>query len=565
MQAGDMQASDMQAEAMYERGPRQGPSVPGGSPIGSPIGFGALHLRRLFGIMRTLARHDAMFVFDLAPLPGPLLHALRLSARLLATRRQRRQWQGLREGERLAAAFTALGPCFIKLGQALSVRPDLIGAELAKDLGRLRDRLPPFPARAAREVVEVALEAPLERLFLRFDDRPVAAASIAQVHQAELRDPDGGPPRLVAVKILRPGLERAFARDIALLHWLAELAESTRPVLRRLRPVAVVETFARTVRLETDFRFEAAAASEFADRDTGPEGFRVPQVVWTHTTDCVLTLDWVEGIGIDDVEALTAAGHDRARIARQIIQGFLHQALEIGFFHGDLHQGNLFVDADGTLTAVDFGIVGRLDWPTRRTLAEILVGFITRDYRRAARAHMDAGYVPADQSLDEFAMALRSIGEPIRDRTAGDISMGRLLGQLFQITELFGMQTQPQLLLLQKTMVGAEGIARSLDPELNLWEIAQPVVEAWLRSHVGPEARLREAAVRLGDALPRLPQALLALEGMVEQIGGPGLRLHPESLQYLLPPRRRTPWGWPAAALAGWVAALVLLVLVLAG
>lgn len=560
----------MQADRMNETGPEFGPSasvapLPRPSPgLPGPSALGALNLRRLYTIIRTLARHDAMFVFDLAPLPGPLRPMLRLAARLLASRRRRRRWHGLRPGERLAEAFTALGPCFIKLGQALSVRPDLVGAELAKDLGRLRDRLPPFPESQARQVVEQALEAPLEKLFLRFDGKPIAAASIAQVHQAELADPDGGSPRLVAVKILRPGLERAFARDIALLHWLAELAESTQPVLRRLRPVAVVETFARTVRLETDFRFEAAAASEFADRDDGQRSFRVPQVIWSHTTDRVLTLDWVEGIAIDDPEALTRAGHDRAEIARQIIQGFLHQALEDGFFHGDLHQGNLFVTGDGVLTAVDFGIVGRLDWPTRRTLAEILAGFITRDYRRAARAHLDAGYVPPDQSLEEFAMALRSIGEPIRDRTAGDISMGRLLGQMFQITELFGMQTQPQLLLLQKTMVGAEGIARTLDPGLNMWEIAKPVVEAWLRSHLGPEARLREAAARLGDALPRLPQTLLALESMVEQAQGPGLRLHPDTVEHLRPPGGGRGRSWSIAALAGWGAAALLLILLLA-
>lgn len=539
------------------RADRFGTLTPGLGPAG------ALHLRRLFTIMRTLARHDAMFVFDLAPLPAVLRRGLGLAARLLASRAERRKRQHLRPGERLAEAFTALGPCFIKLGQALSVRPDLVGDELAKDLGRLRDRLPPFSAAAARATIEASLDRRLEDLFLDFDAHPVAAASIAQVHRAVILDPESGEPRPVAVKILRPGLERAFARDIALLHWLATLAERTRPVLRRLRPVAVVETFARTVRVETDFRFEAAAASEFAARDTSPVSFRVPQVVWTHSSDRVLTLDWVEGIPIDELEALDALGVDRARLAAQVIQGFLHQALEIGLFHGDLHQGNLFVSPDGNLTAVDFGIVGRLDWLTRRTLAEILAGFIRRDYRRAARAHMDAGYVPADRNLDEFAMALRSIGEPIRDRTAAGISMGRLLEQMFQITELFGMQTQPQLLLLQKTMVGAEGIARSLDPDLNMWAAAQPVVEDWLRSHLGPEARLREAAERLAEALPRLPHTIAALEGLAEQTSAAGLRLHPETVRQLSEGRQSG--GWVAAAWSGWTAALILLLVLIFG
>ncbi|MFC3230857.1 2-polyprenylphenol 6-hydroxylase [Marinibaculum pumilum] len=532
-------------------------------PGGGIAAASALHLGRLFVIMRTLARHDAMFVFDLAPLPRLLRHGLRLAARLLARPRERRKWRGTQPGERLAEAFTALGPCFIKLGQALSVRPDLIGDELARDLGRLRDKLPPFATAEARATVEAALDGSLEALFLEFGETPVAAASIAQVHRAQIADPASGPPRQVAVKILRPGLERAFARDIALLHWLAVLAERTRPVLRRLRPVAVVETFARTVRMETDFRFEAAAASEFGALDRSPVSFRVPEVVWSHCSDRVLTLGWVEGIPVDDLEAIDAAGHDRRRLAQEVIQGFLHQALEIGFFHGDLHQGNLFVAPDGTLTAVDFGIVGRLDWPTRRTLAEILVGFISRDYRRAARAHLEAGYVPAGQSLDEFAMALRSIGEPIRDRTAAGISMGRLLEQMFQITELFGMQTQPQLLLLQKTMVSAEGIARSLDPEMNMWATAQPVVEAWLRSHLGPEARMRETAARLAEALPRLPQTLQALEGLAEQAGAQGLRLHPDTLRRLVEGTPGPGPGWMMAAYAGWTAALALLLLVI--
>ncbi|MEQ8345485.1 MAG: 2-polyprenylphenol 6-hydroxylase [Sneathiellaceae bacterium] len=524
---------------------------------------GALHLGRLVAIVRTLARYDAMFVFDLAPLPRPLRQGLRLAARLLAGPGRRRKWRGLRPGERLAEAFTGLGPCFIKLGQALSVRPDLIGDELARDLGRLRDRLPPFPTAEARTTVEGSLEAPLEDLFQHFEAEPVAAASIAQVHRAFIADLAGGPPRQVAVKILRPGVERAFARDIALLYWLAQLAERTRPVLRRLRPVAVVETFARTVRVETDFRFEAAAASEFAALDRSPASFRVPAVIWSHCSDRVLTLDWVEGLPVDDLEAIDRDGHDRPRLAESLIQGFLHQALEIGFFHGDLHQGNLFVAPDGQLIAVDFGIVGRLDWPTRRTLAEILVGFITRDYRRAAKAHLDAGYVPAGQSLEEFAMALRSIGEPIRDRTAAGISMGRLLEQMFQITELFGMQTQPQLLLLQKTMVSAEGIARSLDPDMNMWAVAQPVVEDWLRSHLGPEARLRETAERLVEALPRVPQALETLERFGAEAAGQGLRLHPETLRQLASATPGPGIGWAIAGPAGWILALVLFLVLL--
>src|SRR6266851_8415968 len=439
------------------------------------------NLARLVQIGFILARHDALFLLDRVVVLLPLLAVLRL------LRSRDPALVAARPGLRLATALHALGPSFIKLGQLLSTRADLLGEEFAADLSQLQDRLPPFPTADARAIVETEFAQPLGTLFAGFDDEPVAAASIAQVHFAVTTSGEN-----VAVKILRPGIAAAFARDVDLFFWLAELVESTQPGLRRLRPVEVVRTLAETVRIEMDLRLEAAAASELAENFAGDADFRVPRVDWQRTSQRVLTLERVSGIRIDDRAALFAAGHDIEAILAKAAGAFFNQVFRDGFFHADLHPGNMFVEASGALAVVDFGIMGRLDRKTRYYLADMLLGFLSGDYRRVAEVHFDAGYVPRHRSVEEFAQACRSIGEPILGRPLQDISLARLLAQLFQVTEQFAMETQPQLLLLQKTMVLAEGVGRRLDPSVNIWSLARPLVEEWMRDNRGPEARLRE-------------------------------------------------------------------------
>src|SRR6476661_10957994 len=386
----------------------------------------------------VLAQHGVRFVpaGNNVPLCLQLARIATLPVRLLT-------WPfriGEPKDRRVAGALTRLGPSYIKLGQFLATRPDLISPDLASDLSRLEDHFAEFGP-------------------------PVAAASIAQVHKAVVVD--GGARRDVAVKILRPGIERRFRRDLDSYFFAARQIERSHPPTRRLRPVAVVDTLARSVEIEMDLRLEAAAISEMADNIAGdqalPDGrFRVPGVDWRRTAKRVLTLEWIDGIPISDRAALVAAGHDPKALGLTILRSFLRHAMRDGFFHADMHQGNLLVDKTGTVVAVDFGIMGRLGARERRFLAEILHGLITRDYRRTAMIHFEAGYVPPHQSVELFAQAMRAIGEPIHGRTAAEISMADLLGQLFAYTDVFDMQTRPELLLLQKTMVVVEGVARSL-------------------------------------------------------------------------------------------------------
>ena len=510
-----------------------------------------VQLGRLCGIGLILARHDAMFVAERLPVPAVLLALGRLCARLL-----RRGDLPARPGERLALALTALGPTFIKTGQALSVRPDLVGKELAEDLGGLRDRLPPFPSSVARAEIASALGQSIDALYARFDDEPVAAASIAQVHFAETTD-----GAQVAVKVLRPGVEAAFRRDLDLFFWLARRAEGMAR-LQRLRPLAVVSTLADAIAIELDLRLEAAAAAELAENFKDDPELRVPAVDWQRTARRVLTIARVTGIPVADNAALDAAGIDRGRAGAAVITSFLKQAMRDGFFHADMHQGNLFIALDGALEPVDFGIMGRLDLPTRRFMAEMLLAFLTGNWQRAAEVHFEAGYVPADKSVETFAQACRSIGEPIMGRPVEEISIGRLLAQLFEITETFAMRTQPQLLLLQKTMVTAEGVARGLDPAINFWTVSQPVIEDWMRGAMGPAARIEQAAGGAMAALQRLPGLMDKVDRAATALANDGVRLDADSIARLAAEqaRGRRPMVW-----AAWVAVALLAGLFLLG
>jgi ubiquinone biosynthesis protein len=479
------------------------------------------NILRLVRIAHTLARHDALFLLDMLGygpwprrlgrffLPGP-----------------RAEMRGLRRGQRLVAALEALGPAFIKFGQTLSTRADLVGDAFAADLATLRDRLAPFPGEAAIEVIEEAFDGALEALFLSFDEKPVAAASIAQVHYAVTTD-----GREVAVKVLRPGIERAFGRDIDLFRWLARIAAATQPSMRRLKPVEVIDKFAESSFREMDLSLEAAAASELGQNFDDDATYVVPEVDWARTGPRVLTVERVAGISLGSRDALIDAGVDLDTVVTNLLAAFLHQVFRDGFFHGDMHPGNLFADADGNILAVDFGIMGQLDIKDRRYLADLMLAFLTRDYWRAAEVHFEAGYVPADQSLDAFAQACRAIGEPVLGKPANEISIARLLAQLLRVTEQFQMETQTQLLLLQKTMVVAEGVARSLDPEIVFWEKAQPVIEEWMESHMGPAARVRDNINSTLRVLRQLPSVLESAQALVRQIDADGLRLHPDTVR----------------------------------
>ncbi|MBO0735846.1 MAG: 2-polyprenylphenol 6-hydroxylase [Alphaproteobacteria bacterium] len=484
--------------------------------------FGLLHsirnFARLVRICLTLARHDALFPLAAVPAAVPLLRASRLLAR-------RRRSADLRPGQRLAAAFHELGPSFIKLGQLLSTRADLLGEELAIDLASLQDRLPPFSGAQARALVEAEFARPLGTLFASFDETARAAASIAQVHFA--RTADGHD---VAVKVLRPGIAEAFAGDLDLFLWLAVWGEQLQPALRRLKPVEVVQTLAEIVRFEMDLRMEAAAAAELAENFGGDAYFRVPRVDWLRTGRTVLTLERMHGIRIDDRTGLLAAGHRIDELLGRAAAAFFNQVFRDGFFHADLHPGNMFVAADGAIVVVDFGIMGRLDRATRFYLADMLLGFLSGDYRRVAEVHFAAGYVPPGRSVDAFTQACRSIGEPILGKPLHEISVARLLAQLFEITEQFDMETQPQLLLLQKTMVVIEGVGRRLDPEINIWALARPLIEDWMRHNRGAEAAARLGLETLTDLIEGVPRLVRSLGTLVTDWSREGVLLHAETL-----------------------------------
>ncbi|MBS0538558.1 MAG: 2-polyprenylphenol 6-hydroxylase [Proteobacteria bacterium] len=457
---------------------------------------------RLLAVALSFARHDALFPLETLGI-APALIAW---ARLFRARGDKR-----RPGQRLAAALEQMGPSFIKLGQALSTRADLLSEEVAADLGHLQDHLPAFPGSEARAIIERELGQPLGALYSAFDDVPVAAASIAQVHFAVTTD-----GRHVAVKVLRPGIAQAFARDLDLFYWMAELVERTQPRFRRLKPVESVRAFAEIVRLEMDLRMEAAAAEELALNFQDDPNYRAPAIDWDRTAERVLTLERIDGTPIGDRAAIAAAGHDPDVVMKKCAEAFFYQVFRDGFFHADMHGGNAFVDREGRIVPVDFGIMGRVDEDTRGYLAELLVSFLRRDYRAVAEVQFRAGYVPPDQSLEMFAQACRSIGEPIFGKPSHQISIARLLAQLLRVTEQFEMTVQPELLLLQKTMLMAEGMGTRLNPTVNIWELARPLIEDWMRTHFGPRATIGRATEDLMTGLRRLPRLIDSLHRVAE-------------------------------------------------
>ena len=519
---------------------------------------GLPHLVRLTRAGFVFAREGVFALIDTRPLPLPAKTAVAL-ARLI----ERPSAKG---GEnRLAAALSRLGPTYVKLGQFLATRPDVVGAEIARSLESLQDKMAPFPQAEAEAAVAVGLGKPLSAVYASFGPA-VAAASIAQVHRAEVEV--NGVRKPVAVKILRPGVERRFRADLDSFFFAARTAESFSLEAQRLRLIEVVSTLARSVAIEMDFRLEAAALSEMAENTREDKGFRVPTVDWDRTGREVLTLEWIDGTPLNDHATLAAKGYDLPALGRAVIQNFLRHALRDGFFHADMHPGNLFIDDQGQLVAVDFGIMGRLGPKERRFLAEILFGFITRDYMRTAQVHFDAGYVPRHHSVESFAQAIRAIGEPIHNRPAEDISMAKLLTLLFEVTGLFDMRTRPELLLLQKTMVVVEGVARSLDPKLDMWTTADPVVREWIERNLGPIGKLEgavEGAGEIGRFIGQIPSLLTRASYLVDQLDDmtrDGLVLSPDTVEAIgKAEARRNRWTavalWVIAALLAWIVWLI--------
>ena len=504
----------------------------------------ATHIWRLLKWSLQLARYGALRGIESDPNTPPQVRRLSRTGRLLA----RIIWPFYvppREPD-YAAAFQAIGPAAIKLGQTLSTRPDIVGGDAARNLLSLQDSLPPVPYEQIRRELERSFDAPLETIFAEIDPVPVGSASIAQVHKGVTSQ-----GKTVAIKVLRPGIREKFARDIDTYEWAAAHLEALGGEARRLRPRMTIANFKRWTHRELDLRREGASASELAEAMRGFEGYCVPSVDWDRTNGRVMTLEWVDGIKISDVEALKAAGHDMPELARRLVLSFLTQAISAGFFHADLHHGNLFVRPDGTIVAIDFGIMGRIDRRARQWLAEILYGLTTGNYRRVAEIHFEAQYVPSYHSVEEFATALRAVGEPMRGKPVSELSVGMMLDGLFAITRDFDMQTQPHLLLLQKTMVMVEGIATLLHPEINMWDVSAPYVKSWIRDELGPEAALADRIREDFQTLLRVPQLIRRIEDSYPARGGAPEQPPLPEIE-LVWQRRRPRWpGYLLAVIAG--------------
>lgn len=514
--------------------------------------FGAYF--RLARVGWVLVREGVVSALPDEGLP-PLARFGKSVAGIFARNRAKQQ----NRSDRLATAVERLGPSYVKIGQFLATRPDVVGVDFADDLAKLQDRMAFFPEAAAKASIEGSLGRPINQLYRSFGE-PIAAASIAQVHPGEVTTRDGA--RKVAIKVIRPGVRQRFANDLEAMYLVANLQEAFLPATRRLRPIEVTKTLEQTTKVEMDLRLEAAALSEIAENTRNDPGFRVPEVDWERTGRDVLTMEWIDGIKLSDVEGLRAAGHNLNAIADTLIQSFLRHTLRDGFFHADMHPGNLFVDAQGEIVAVDMGITGRLGRKERRFLAEILYGFITRDYIRVAEVHFEAGYVPGHHDVASFAQAIRAIGEPIHGQPAETISMAKLLTLLFEVTELFDMETRPELVMLQKTMVVVEGVARMLNPQFNMWKASEPVVGDWIRNNLGPKrimADLRDglkAAMKLAEAAPEIAAKTERFHHELMQMSENGLRFDAQTAEAIGKSEARHNRSGRAAL---WVIALTLL------
>ena len=454
---------------------------------------------KLFQIARKLSTSGAI---DTINQVHQIPISINLFFSLISIGSKNTRLQNNNPGQNLCEALQGMGTTFIKLGQFLATRPDIIGEEMAKDLEKLQDKVPAFELYEAKKVIKKEIGEMQYQNIIEIGE-PIAAASIAQVHFAKIKNENQ--EKQVAIKILRPDIEQLFNEELDALMLFAYIVENTISKAKRLKLVEVVHLLREITNIEMDLRFEAAAANELYENTKLDKGFNVPKIYWNYTTKKILTLDKVNGVSIREQGKLEEQGINLKHLAENLIQHFLKQAVRDGFFHGDMHQGNLFVDPKGNIVPVDFGIMGRLDKNNRKFLAEILYGFIQRDYVKVAEVHFQAGLVPQNASKEEFAQALRSVGEPIFGQSIKDISGGNLLAQLFEITEKFNMVTQPPLLLLQKTMVVVEGVARKLYPETNIWEVSKPVLEDWLKNLKSPKSTINTALNTSAEILKRIP------------------------------------------------------------
>ena len=480
---------------------------------------------RLLRAGTALARHDVI-------LPGEYHSRLPFPAKLAG--KTLRLFGGRtkgRQGERLATALEKLGPAYIKLGQFLATRPDVFGVETTTDLSRLKDKIPSFSMDEARKALSDEFTETEAAVLFPDLSEPIAAASLAQVHKLETDD------GTKAVKILRPNVETLINRELSAMKRAARTVERVNVESRRMEPVAFTETVAASMQKELDLRLEAGGADELRQLSFEEGHFHIPAVDWTRTGKRVLTTEWVDGKPLTAPDALDTPGIDRTALANSITRGFLNHAIHHGVFHADMHEGNMIVTPDGRLALVDFGLIGRIGLNERRYLAEILWGFIRRDYQRISEMHFEAGYVPKDKSVGDFAQALRSVGEPIHGKDASEVSMGRLLLQLLDFTHTFGMHMRPELILLQKTMVQVEGVARSIDPSHDIWNAAEPIVKDWITKNLGPAGFAKlvaDNAREVTDRLKRLPEFMDQLENQLTK---------PEPTP--LPRERFAPWwGW---------------------
>lgn len=493
---------------------------------------------RLLRAGTALARHDVILPGEYhSRLPFPAKLAGK-TLRLLGGKTKGRQ------GERLATALEKLGPAYIKLGQFLATRPDVFGVETTTDLSRLKDKLAPFSMDEARAALSAEFgEAEAARLFETLSE-PIAAASLAQVHKLET--PDG----TKAVKILRPGVETLISNELRAMARAARTVERVNVESRRLEPVKFTQTVAASMMKELDLRLEAGGADEMRALSLKDGHFQVPAVDWTRTGKRVLTTDWVDGTPMTTPGAFDGPHIHRESLANMVTRGFLTHAIHHGVFHADMHEGNMIVTPEGRVALVDFGLIGRIGLNERRFLAEILWGFIRRDYLRVAQVHFEAGYVPPDKSVGDFAQALRSVGEPIHGKDASEVSMGKLLLQLLDFTHTFGMRLRPELVLLQKTMVQVEGVARSIDPNHDIWAAAEPIVKDWITRNLGPAGAgklIFENVKEVADRLKRLPEVMDRYEASLQPAIPP------------IPPRERIApwWAWMGFVIALGVLAVV--------
>ena len=474
---------------------------------------------RLLRIVFVLARHDLGFLADVVPM-SRLLKGFFVVGRLRVGRKKD-------TGKRLAQALTTLGPGFIKLGQMMATRSDVVGADVARELVVLQDNLPPFATKKALRIIEADLGAPWQSFYQSFDSKPVAAASIAQVHFAVTQD-----GKAVAVKVLRPDVADIFARDFALFRWLAALIDRHRPDLRRLRLPEVVKVLEQVVRTEMDLRMEAASASEMKKTMAGDSRFYIPSIDWQRTGRRVMTMERIDGVRVDHPSAESAAlGRDKIVVA--CAEAFFRQLFIDGFFHADLHPGNVLIDKRGRIVLVDFGIMGRLDRVNRGYLADIFLAFLREDYQRVAAVHFKAGWVPSGQSREAFASAVRAVGEPIVGKALESISMADLLARLFAVASEFEMDIQPQLVMMQKAMLVTEGVSRMLYPQANMWSLVRPLIVQWQKEHQRFDRQLKELAVQVASVGEELPERAMRLLRHLDSMSEQGVKLHPETVEAL--------------------------------